>query len=174
MTLESVPSEPSSEAIAEFWQRFLAAENLSMSTDRFTAVECFGDTAQMADELLNLILNGPKRATASAAVEYEREGEPLPSIGERWIAYDGLSRPRAVIETTEVRVGPLSSVDAAFAWDEGEGDRSLDYWVRAHQGFFQRYLPTIGVAYNDDMSTVFERFRVAYAEDEQGNLLPSD
>ena len=37
-----------------------------------------------------------------------------------------------MIETTDVRVGPLGSVDEEFAWDEGEGDRTRDDWLRMH------------------------------------------
>ena len=33
-----------------------------------------------------------------------------------------------VIETTEVTYRRFGDVDATFAYEEGEGDRSLDYW----------------------------------------------
>ena len=71
---------------------------------------------------------------------------------------------RAVLRTAEVRVGPLTSVDDAFAWDEGEGDRTREGWLAAHQRFFGRHLPAIGAAYAPDLPTVFERFEVLYAE----------
>ena len=35
--------------------------------------------------------------------------------------------PRCVIETTEVSYRRYDEVDAAFAYEEGEGDRSLAY-----------------------------------------------
>ena len=62
------------------------------------------------------------------------------------------------------RVGPLSSVDDRFAWDEGEGDRIRGSWLADHERFFRRYLPTIGVEFSADLPTVFERFEVLYAE----------
>ena len=31
----------------------------------------------------------------------------------------------------EVMIKPLSEVDEAFAWDEGEGDRTRDWWLAA-------------------------------------------
>ena len=73
-------------------------------------------------------------------------------------------RPRALLRTTDVRVGPLSSVDDAFAWDEGEGDRTRDGWLRDHTGYFERALPPMGLVFAPDMPTVFERFDLAYAE----------
>jgi uncharacterized protein YhfF len=80
------------------------------------------------------------------------------------IATDGAGRARAVLRTTEVRIGPLSSVDESFAWDEGEGDRTRDGWLADHEQYFRRYLPTIGVDFNPDMTTVFERFEVLFTE----------
>ncbi|NNE12718.1 MAG: ASCH domain-containing protein [Ilumatobacter sp.] len=118
----------------------------------------------MADELAALVVTGAKRATASAVADYEHAGEPLPRTGQLAIVVDGRGRPRAVIRTVEVRVGPLSSVDDRFAWDEGEGDRSRSGWLRDHESFFRRYLPTIGSRFTDDLPTVFERFEVVFAE----------
>lgn len=95
-------------------------------------------SVELADELIELVLRGQKRATAGSLAEYESEGAALPKVGDRWIACDGQGRPRAVIETTEVRVGPLSSVDEQFAWDEGEGDRTRADWLRSHTAYFTR------------------------------------
>jgi uncharacterized protein YhfF len=40
---------------------------------------------------------------------------------------DGGGRLRFIWCTTEVIIKPLSQVDEAFAWDEGEGDRTRDW-----------------------------------------------
>ena len=127
-------------------------------------MERFGDSAELADELLDLVLHGPKRATAGSVAAFEQAGEPLPVVGDLWIAADASGRPRAVLRTTEVRIGPLSSVDDAFAWDEGEGDRSRSMWLADHEAFFRRQLPSLGLEFDPDMQTVFERFEVVYAE----------
>jgi len=124
----------------------------------------FGDSVELADELIALVLDGPKRATAGSVAEDEHEGEALPQVGDLEIVTDGSMRPRAVLRYTDVRIGPLSSVDDAFAWDEGEGDRSRTYWLDAHTRFFSRFLPTIGIAFDPDMATIFQRFDVLYQE----------
>jgi uncharacterized protein YhfF len=36
------------------------------------------------------------------------------------------------LETVEVARRPFGDVDADFAYEEGEGDRSLSYWREAH------------------------------------------
>ncbi len=150
------------EAAIAFWRRCEA--HLGETSGPVPPIEQFGDSPDMADRLLSLVLDGPKRATASAVVEYEHEGEPVPELGDRWIVVDGRGTPRAVLQSTDVRIGPLSSVDAAFAWDEGEGDRTVEDWLRAHNGYFGRHLPTIGVEFDPDLLTVFERFEIVYAE----------
>ena len=151
--------------IAAFWQRGQEAGGIPVDRSAPEAVECFGDSAELADELLALVLDGAKRATAGSLAAFEREGAPLPSVGDHWVVMDGAGRPRAVLCTTDVRVGPLSSVDDAFAWDEGEGDRTRAAWLADHEAYFRRELASLGVAFDAEMSTVFERFDVVYTEE---------
>ena len=153
-----------SEQVARFWQRFVATGLVDASMAVPAIVEPFGDSAELADELIQLVVHGPKRATASTLVEYELERLPRPQPGTISIATDGAGRARAVLRTTEVRIGPLSSVDASFAWDEGEGDRSRSSWLTEHERYFRRYLATVAVDFDPDMETVFERFEVLFAE----------
>ncbi len=157
--------EIDSVTVEQFWDRFLSAKDLPDSTPGPGDADFFGDHVDLADELLELVIRGPKRATAGAVLDFELEGTPIPTVGDRWVVCDGTGRPRAVLTTTEVRVGPFNSVDDEFAWDEGEGDRSRDDWVRGHENFFRRYLPTIGHEFRDDLPVVFERFELAYHED---------
>jgi uncharacterized protein YhfF len=74
--------------------------------------------------------------------------------GERWIVLDG-REPHCVIETTEVTYRRFNEVDASFARDEGEGDRSLAYWRDAHRAYFGR----LGRS-SEDMKLTCERFRL--------------
>lgn len=122
----------------------------------------FGDSPGLADELLGFIRGGTKRATAGAVAEAVEEAEagrgPFPAPGMFWGVLDGGGVPRFVIETVEVRTGPLDSVDPAFAWDEGEYDRTLESWLEAHRRFFRRQ----GVDDPDHLDVLFERFRVVW------------
>ena len=145
------------------WDDYVAAHP-EHRDDRPTS-ETFGDSPALADELLALVLHGPKRATAAAVAEFRHEGEPLPRIGGHWIVHDGSGAPRAVLQSTELRIGPLDSVDDAFAWDEGEDDRTRESWLREHRRYFERTLPRIGAHLDDDLEVVFERFRVVWPPD---------
>jgi uncharacterized protein YhfF len=159
----TAPVEPEAAQIQTFWDRYLAASGEDPSMPVPVAGP-FGDSMALADELVGLVLEGRKRATAGALADYERSGEALPTVGYRWIATDGSGRPRVVLRTTEVRVGPLSSVDDAFAWDKGEGDRSRAGWLDEHERYFGRLLASFGVPFSSDLACVFERFEVAFAE----------
>lgn len=74
--------------------------------------------------------------------------------------------PLCITETVEVTFRRYDEVDAAFAYDEGEGDRSLEYWRGAHRRFFSWTLPAIGKEFTPEMPLVCERFRVVYREAE--------
>src|SRR5271166_3419091 len=88
----------------------------------------FGDGPALADELAALVLAGVKRATCWAATEGR-----LTEIGKRTVMLSGAGEPLAVIETIELEQRRFNDIDAAFAHDEGEGDRSLAYWREAHR-----------------------------------------
>lgn len=110
----------------------------------------FGDGPGLADELASLVLAGKKTATCWAASD-----GLLTEMGKRMVVLDGSGRPLAVIETVELELRRFHEVDAAFAHDEGEGDRSLAFWREAHRGYFTR----LG-QFTEDMPLWCERFRV--------------
>jgi len=83
-------------------------------------------------------------------------------VGQLSVVLDGAGRPRCVVETAEVAIRLYNQVDAQFASEEGEGDRSLDFWREAHRRFFTRTLPLVGREFSEDMPLVCERFRVVY------------
>lgn len=147
--------------IAAFWRTFVEATE-GVDQAHFVGAFAFGDGAAMADELAALVLQGPKRATASARWAYEAEGEALPRPGDLSIVTDGSGTPVCVIETVSVEVVPFRDVGAAFAHAEGEGDRSLDFWRRAHRAFFARECAAARRAFDESMLVVCERFEVRF------------
>jgi uncharacterized protein YhfF len=122
----------------------------------------FGDSPELADDLLTLVLSGVKTATCSSVWEWEAEGEEIPKVGMLSLILDGANNPKCIIETTEITIRKYNEVDEMFASEEGEGDRSLEYWREAHKGYFSRVLPKIGREFSEDMPLVCERFRVVY------------
>jgi uncharacterized protein YhfF len=140
--------------VEEFWRRYLDAGG---KDGAYTAWG-FGDTPGMATRLGLLVRDGPKRATASLVSDYPPGGEPMPAAGDLSVIIDGDGQPLCVIETTSVDIRPFSQVDEAFAWDEGEGDRTLRDWKDGHREFFAG----LGIALTDDTEMVLERFTLLW------------
>lgn len=145
--------------VAAFWDQYKAT--LGLDHDCYEVV-AFGDSAEMADELAELVVSGPKRATAGLLRDFGPGGEPMPVAGGHVVAIDGSGTPRCIWRTTEVTVKPLIEVDDAFAWDEGEGDRTRDDWLDGHRRYFMRQAAREGFAFHDRIETVFERFTVVW------------
>ncbi|MCP4167986.1 MAG: ASCH domain-containing protein [Chloroflexi bacterium] len=122
--------------VIAFWQFFLSTFPDDATPPTTYETWYFGSTKVMANELGNLVLAGTKRATASLVWYYEHAGKIVPKAGDISVITDWSSNPLCVIETTEVSITPFNQVDAQFAFDEGEGDRSLAYWQEGHWRFF--------------------------------------
>lgn len=149
-------------AAEELWRAYTAAHPDAVAAAPEYTVECFGDSPGLADELLALVLSGRKRATADLAAEFRHRGDRLPRIGSHWIACDGDGAPRIVIRSTEFRIGPSTSVDAAFAFDEGEGDRTLETWTADHRAYWARVAEARGATWVESEDVIFERFAVVW------------
>jgi len=145
-----------------FWQAFRRYAGLDH--DNYV-VGSFGDSPEMATELADLVIAGIKRATASLVRDYRGDREPMPQPGDFVMMLDGEGQPRFIWRTTEIKIKPLSEVDEAFAWDEGEGDRTRDWWVAAHRRYFARQAAREGFELDDEILTVFERFEVVWPLD---------
>ena len=152
-----------SKLLAEFWQTFLAESSYrSAMTNSMPEAWSFGDNPKLASDLCQLVLDGTKTATCSLLWEYEVEGESLPKSGELSIILDGEGQPCCVIETTEVAIQSYNQIEAAFAYEEGEGDRSLEYWRQAHWRYFTRVSQETGWTLHEAMPLVCERFRLLW------------
>jgi uncharacterized protein YhfF len=99
---------------------------------------------------------------AAAVVEYLAERQPPPRIGSYWIAAEARGQAQAIIRSRELRIGPLSSVDDAFVWDEGEGDSTRVWWIDTHLSYMKRSCAHLGVDVDEHLELVFERFDVVW------------
>ncbi len=149
--------------IKNYWSEYLDSlpENEKTSNIIFSA-EQWGDSNELAEELSRLIASGVKTATCSSLWEHEFEGSRLPEPGMKTIVLNGKNEPVCIVETTDVRIIPFDKVSEDFAYLEGEGDRSLEYWRKVHWNFFTRILSKIKRQPGMDMPLVCEKFKVVY------------
>ena len=125
-------------------------------------VFAFGDSPSLANELAALVQLGDKQATAGLPAEFTSAGLPLPVAGDLSIVTRADGSPVAVIELTEVRQVPFQGVDAAFAADEGEGDRTLVWWRTAHCAYFSRVSAKLGCEFDESTLVICQRFRLVW------------
>ncbi len=153
-----------SNSIEEFWQSYLAACGFQEAHSSPPEAWSFGDNPTLADELCRLVLAGIKTATCSLLWEHEADGESIPQEGQLSILLDGQGKPHAIIETTQVAIQPFNQVDAGFAYEEGEGDRSLESWRREHWRYFSRIIQSKTWVLDENMPLVCERFRLLWTK----------
>ncbi len=144
-----------------FWQAF-CAKNPDVTADEPYQVWYFGNTSEMAKELVALVLQGKKMATASLFWEYENKPEDAPVVSGYSVVTDFEGNPVCVLRTTELSVLPFNEVDEQFAFDEGEGDQSLDYWREVHWDYFSRRCAEIHREPSNTMLVNCERFQLLY------------
>ncbi len=120
----------------------------------------FGDSNRMADELGALVVAGTKTATRWAVVQGQQT-----EVGKQMVMLDGQSRPWAIIETVELSQRRFGEVDATLAYDEGEGDRTLQDWRDGHHRYFTRE-----GTFAPDMMLWCERFRLVRVLDRETAL----
>lgn len=158
----SPAAAPDIDRAAELWSAYSSAHPAAVRVCPEYTVEHFGDSARLADELLREVTHGAKRATAELASAFAAGGDPLPRIGSHWIACDSSGAPRVILRSVEFRLGTFGSVDESFAWDEGEGDRTLTTWKQDHSRYWTRTCAARGSVWSEDDEIVFERFRVVW------------
>jgi len=163
-------STAGSPAVQRYWQDFCTAVRLPADTPY--QAWYFGDTPELAHALVELVLHGPKRATAGLAEFNDRMPQVAPVAGGYSVVTEFDGTPRAVIRTTQLDRRPFADVDAAFAWDEGEGDRTLPDWLDGHRAYFSRELQRLGRRFDESMTVDLERFELLYPFD--AALSPAD
>lgn len=150
-------------AVQKFWDEFLIL-NSSILRDATYQVWFFGNSQTMALELAGLVISGKKTATASLAVvnEIRPEEAPIPDGYSVVTDFDGA--PLCVIQTVEIRHTPFDEVDAQFAFDEGEGDRTFEHWRDAHRRYFEREAAELGLDFDDNSLVCCERFKLLHPQ----------
>jgi uncharacterized protein YhfF len=137
-----------------------------MNLDHLSRME-FGFPGPLRDRLVTAILSGAKTATTGLVLEYERENEPLPKVGQLLAVVDSADQRVAAIELTQVRVIRLAEVDLQHALDEGEGDESVTEWRAGHEKLWhsaemRAELDDPYFTVNDDTLVLAQRFRLVH------------
>lgn len=116
------------------------------------------DNKKDADECAELVVSKIKQATSPSLWWFEKHNEPLPRVGDLAIVTNWERIPKAIVRTTKVEVLRFKDVTEAYAFIEGEGDRSLDYWKAVHWDYYANEMKPFGEFPAEDMKVVCEYF----------------
>lgn len=119
----------------------------------------FGDSSEMADHLLRLVLSGKKRATCWAALN-----EEPPAAGNLTVMTDWEGEAGCVLETVCARKLRFSEVSWELARKEGENE-CMEAWREEHIRFFRAEGLREDYRFSGEMEIIFEEFRVVWPEE---------
>ena len=149
--------------IEAFWSDFLesrAAPN--DANERFYESFRVGLDDEDAETGAELILSKQKTATSSLLWEYESSGKALPPLGNFSVVENGQRVPVCIVKTTWIEIVRFDDVDARFAFEYGEGDRTLEDWRKMFWDYYSNACAALGREMSPDAPLVCERFCVIF------------
>ncbi len=152
--------EKRSQAYLEQYLSSLSPEQAQKYTS-FSA-EYFCADEYNANLCADLVLRGEKRASCSLEYWYSHENEPMPQVGHLQVVTNWEGDPVCITEITSVTQCQYNQVTAEFAALEGEGDKTLSWWRKAHWEFFSHECNELDIEPSEDMLLVLEQFKVVY------------
>lgn len=157
MIIMATPSE-------QLWDDFVKENNIEGKTFQ---TRWFGEQTNptQVTELANLILSGKKRSTAKPLAYYSAEQEAVPQVGDYFVLLNGDMKPVAVAETVVSELIPFLRISAEHAYNEGEGDLSLEDWRDRTRTKFNDLMAKYDHHFSEDDPVVSEAIKVVYRKD---------
>lgn len=157
---DELPSTPA----RQLWAR--CADRIGVAAGQPVRTRRFGETTEMTQLLLGLILAGEKTITTTSPWIYEHDPESKPVEGAYSIVLDEAGLPKAVLRTTSVKTAPFDAVTEEDSQYEGPTVRPIEAWRAVHVRYFTRVLARVGKVPTNDMPVTLERFEVVCRADE--------
>jgi uncharacterized protein YhfF len=159
--MNQTPLPGKRDAIQHFWLDYQKA--CQPQVEGFSAT-AFGHSRAVADELAALIASGSKRAHASLEHDFEAEGDALPRPGEHIVVLDGRGTPQAIVRLRHVERRYFNDIDAEFAFECGEGDRTLAWWLVAYRQEFAERAEAQGFQVGEKAVLILEYFDLVWPQ----------
>jgi uncharacterized protein YhfF len=130
-------------------------DSIEITNKNYFECFAFGDSPEMADELLALVLTGKKTATVSVVLEDEQS----PSVGDLSLVLDGRGNPACVIKTVYLETVKFCDLTWDMVRLEGE-DENFEQWKSGNIRYWTRDADKRGYTFTDQTPITFERFEV--------------
>jgi uncharacterized protein YhfF len=146
------------------WNNFVTENNIEGGSYQ---TRWFGpqDQPDEINRLNELILSGKKRSTAKPLAYYSAEQEAVPQVGDYFILLNGDMKPIAIIKTVVSELIPFLRVSGEHAYNEGEGDLSIEDWRTRTLAKFTKLMQKYDAVFTEDKPVVTEVFEVVYTTD---------
>lgn len=125
---------------------------------------CFCDNKKDADECAELVIKKIKQATSPSFWSFSKNNEPLPKIDDLSIVTNWDNKPKAIIKTTKIEIVKFKNITADYAFIEGEGDKSLEYWKKVHWNYYKKEMKEFNEYPNEEMDIVCEYFETIWTK----------
>lgn len=141
----------------KYWKTF-QTQNPEYVNNSEPSSYYYCDNKQDADECAELVAKKIKQATSTSVWWFKKHNEEFPKIGDLAIVTNWDGEPKAIVKTTKVEIVKWKDITAEYAFVEGEGDKSLAYWKKAHLEYYTKEMKEYGEYPNEDMEIVCEYF----------------
>jgi uncharacterized protein YhfF len=151
--------------VVRYWKQYLASLPPRLQrASRGPQTASFGISEDEAREIAPLVKDGTKTASGALVWSTEFDGKREIQPGDLWVVVAGPDEPVCVIESIEVLVFPYEDVPEAYAWEGGEGDRTMGSWRRIYWNYIVSECKRIGRNPDTKAPLAMERFRVVFSE----------
>ncbi len=149
-------------ACQSYWQAYLGRLGALADQRIHKVVASYAGSRETTNGLIDLYLAGVKSAGSGVAEDYASAGDPLPEVGDHWIALGADGEPRCILRTRQVEIHRFKDVPERIAVAEGEGDLTLGYWRCAHASQYIPYLQEWGMNNIEEATIVTEFFDLVF------------
>jgi uncharacterized protein YhfF len=123
----------------------------------------FCDNQKDADECAELVVKRIKQASSPSVWWFTKNQEEFPKVGDLAIITNWEGESKAIIRTTQITLVKLKDIRPEYAYIEGEGDRSLEYWKQVHLEYYSREMKEYGESPDEEMEIVCEYFETVFS-----------
>ena len=145
-------------SLSELWDYFILS-NPKFKNTPIPESYYFCDNEKDANECIQWVVEGVKRATTTSMWWFETNNHPLPKIGDLYIVTDWEGIAKAIIQVLKIEQTSFNEITPEYAEIEGEGDKSLAYWNKVHWDYYTREMNEKGQQPTEDMLLICEQFK---------------
>lgn len=147
--------------MTEYWKEFQKNNPEYINTPQPQSF-FFCDNKKDADECAELVVKKIKQATSPSAWWFKKNNESFPKIGDLAIVTNWNGEPKAIIRTKKTEVVKFKDITPKYAYTEGEGDKTLEYWKKTHWEYYTNEMKEFNESPSEDMEIVCEYFETIW------------